>query len=117
MPAEIEKARPADAYEPRPQTASQSLPTFTANAVPRSVVSDASTRSGSNNHDDDSDRIESMIIMEVGCGTGSSLFSLASLRPDCRLVGCDLSSHAVELVKVGDACIARVDYRAISSLV
>lgn len=46
------------------------------------------------------DYSNSAVIMEVGCGTGSSLFSLASLREDCRIVGCDLSPCAVDLVKV-----------------
>jgi tRNA G46 methylase TrmB len=85
----IENARQSDSYEPKPRTASQCLPTFAESAVPRTSES---------MHDDDGEG--SMILMEVGCGTGSSLFSLASLRPDCRLVGCDLSPHAVELVKV-----------------
>jgi hypothetical protein len=64
------------------------------------------------NDDDDNDDVDdddnfeytfennSPLIVEVGAGTGSSLFSIATMRPDCRMAACDLSAHAIDLIKV-----------------
>lgn len=39
------------------------------------------------------------VLLEAGCGTGSSLYSLAELLPNVRCAGCDLSQHAIDLVR------------------
>lgn len=39
------------------------------------------------------------VLLEAGCGTGSSLYSLGELLPGARCAGCDLSQHAIELVR------------------
>jgi SAM-dependent methyltransferase len=39
------------------------------------------------------------VLLEAGCGTGSSLFSLGELLPEAQCAGCDLSAHAIDLVR------------------
>jgi methyltransferase-like protein 6 len=36
-------------------------------------------------------------VFEIGCGVGNFAFPLLELRPDVRVVGCDISQRAVEL--------------------
>ncbi|KAI8104437.1 hypothetical protein M9434_002992 [Picochlorum sp. BPE23] len=38
-------------------------------------------------------------ILEVGCGTGSSVYPLLSIRDDSHVYACDFAASAVELVK------------------
>lgn len=38
-------------------------------------------------------------ILEVGCGTGSSIYPLLSINEDIIVYACDFAEHAVELVK------------------
>jgi methyltransferase-like protein 6 len=38
-------------------------------------------------------------ILEVGCGTGSSIYPMLSIHEDISVYACDFAEHAVELVK------------------
>ncbi|XP_062087736.1 tRNA N(3)-methylcytidine methyltransferase trm141-like [Humulus lupulus] len=39
------------------------------------------------------------VVLEVGCGSGSTLFPLMAAFPNLYVHACDLSPHAIELVK------------------
>lgn len=40
-----------------------------------------------------------MVVLEVGCGAGNTIFPLLSTYPDIFVHACDFSPRAVELVK------------------
>lgn len=49
--------------------------------------------------------LEGKVLMECGCGTGSTVFPLMAMHPKASFIAFDISPHAVSLVKVRPPCL------------
>ncbi|TYJ38404.1 hypothetical protein E1A91_A05G440900v1 [Gossypium mustelinum] len=61
---------------------------------------------------DDANSANVKVLLEVGCGAGNTIFPLIAAYPELYVQACDISPHAVALVKAGQTFTVEIQSHA-----